>query len=81
MNSSSLDTCGVVFHSAWIASSALSAACWVGAATPTKSPSRATTTPGIAAASVVFTLTSFALKPAGRSTRPKSMPGRLMSEA
>src|SRR5207253_9005660 len=67
------------FHLARIAARACSARCSLGAATPTNEPSRTTVTPAIASAGLRSTDTSEAPSVAGRSTLPKSIPGRLIS--
>ena len=77
--SSLLEGCGGTLHSALISETARSAVQASAAATPTKSPSRTTVTPGFSAGRV-STETSLALNPAGRSTLPCSIPGRLRSE-
>src|SRR5579884_4255930 len=64
-----------------MADSALAASCSFVAATPTKSPSCTTVTPGMALAAEVSTLVNLAPKAGGRSTAPYSRPGRLWSEA
>ena len=81
VNRSFDEICGVVCHSALISATASAAAWSVGATTPTKSPSRTTLTPGLASAAFVSAETSFALNAGGRSTLPKSIPGRRTSEA
>src|SRR4029453_13650476 len=67
-------------HSALIFASACSASYTVGAGTPTKSPSRMATTPGINSAALRSAETSLASCAGGRSTLPCSMPGKFMSE-
>src|SRR6266404_271011 len=56
------------------------AICGSAAATPIKLPSRTTLAPGIASAALVSDEISVALKVAGRTTLPKSIPSRLTSE-
>src|SRR3954452_21871707 len=75
------DECIVVGdHSALILASACSASYTVGGATPTKLPSCTATTPGSASASFKFTDISFASSVGGRSTLPKSILGKRISE-
>ena len=64
-----------------MASTARAAWSWLGAATPTKSPSLTTTTRSIASALLVSTETKVASKEDGRSTFPYNMSGSLTSEA
>ena len=65
---------GPGFHSALIAASARAACCSLGAATPTKSPSRTTTTSGMALAALGSIEASVAPIVGGRSTLPNHMP-------
>src|SRR5438477_12410015 len=65
-----LDTCGTSFHCVRTASSAFCASCALGAATPTKSPSRTTTTPLMAFAALSSQETSVAPNDGGRRTLP-----------
>ena len=55
------------------------ASCSLGATTPTKSPSRTTLTPGIAAARVCRARRDEHRTTGGRRTLPRSIPGRSMS--
>src|SRR5262249_44143598 len=80
-NRSLSEIAGPGLHSALIAASAREARSSLGAATPTKSPSRTTTTSGIALAAERSTEASVARYVGDRSTLPCHMPGSRMSEA
>ena len=81
MNRSLPEIGGPGFHSALSAASAFVARDSLGAATPTKSPSRTTITSSIALAALASSAVSFAPNDGGRSTLPCHMPGRRTSEA
>ncbi len=68
-------------QSARMAFNARDAVASSGAATPTKSPSRTTTTPSIDSAGGGVELRAAGAEGGGRRTLPKSIPGRVWSEA
>ena len=79
-NRPSLEGCGGTFHCASMAETACCAVYASGATTPMKSPSWTSLTPGSFSARAGVEGCQRGVEPVGRSTAPKSMPGRTMSE-